>query len=120
MSGHIKGYVNGVIEGEFTGLIDGEMGAVVRARDTVEQMRQNVPVQEAPPRLEAADEAEGGDIRIVSCGNGKEQEAADDSSGMPEDGRAHASWNRTESDKETESARVQKGEEEEAANHDER
>ncbi len=120
MSGHIKGYVNGVIEGDFTGLIDGEMGAVVRARDTVEQMRQNVPVQEAPPRLEAADEAEGGDIRIVSCGNGKEQEAADDSSGMPEDGRAHASWNRTESDKETESARVQKGEEEEAANHDER
>ncbi|WP_251208918.1 efflux RND transporter permease subunit [Acetatifactor aquisgranensis] len=120
MSGHIKGYVNGVIEGEFTGLIDGEMGAVVRARDTVEQMRQNVPVQEAPPRLEAADEAEGGDIRIVSCGNGKGQEAADDSSGMPEDGRAHASWNRTESDKETESARVQKGEEEEAANHDER
>lgn len=37
MSGHIKGYVNGIIDGEFSGLIDGEMGAVVRARDSVEQ-----------------------------------------------------------------------------------
>ncbi len=35
MSGHIKGYVNGVIDGEFSGVIDGEMGAVVRARDNV-------------------------------------------------------------------------------------
>lgn len=35
MSGHIKGYVNGIIDGEFSGIIDGEMGAVVRARDTV-------------------------------------------------------------------------------------
>ena len=39
MSGHIKGYVNGVVEGEFTGVIDGEMGAVVRAKDTVENLR---------------------------------------------------------------------------------
>ena len=37
MSGHIRGYVNGVIDGEFTGVIDGEMGAVVRPRDTVQK-----------------------------------------------------------------------------------
>lgn len=36
MSGHIRGYVNGVIDGEFRGVIDGEMGAVVRAKDNVE------------------------------------------------------------------------------------
>ena len=35
MSGHIRGYVNGVIDGEFSGVIEGEMGAVVRAKDTV-------------------------------------------------------------------------------------
>lgn len=35
MSGHIRGYVNGVVDGEFTGVIDGEMGAVVRHRDEV-------------------------------------------------------------------------------------
>jgi len=38
MSGHIKGYVNGVVEGEFTGVIDGEMGAVIRVKDSVEQL----------------------------------------------------------------------------------
>ena len=37
MSGHIRGYVNGVIDGEFTGVIDGEMGAVVRPRDNVQK-----------------------------------------------------------------------------------
>ncbi|MGN1148935.1 MAG: RND family transporter [Lachnospiraceae bacterium] len=37
MSGHIRGYVNGVIDGEFTGLIEGEMGAVVRPKDIVQQ-----------------------------------------------------------------------------------
>ena len=37
MSGHIRGYVNGVIDGEFSGVIDGEMGAVVRPRDTVQK-----------------------------------------------------------------------------------
>lgn len=37
MSGHIRGYVNGVIDGEFIGMIDGEMGAVVRPRDTVQK-----------------------------------------------------------------------------------
>ncbi len=36
MTGHIKGYVNGVIDGEFSGVIEGEMGAVVRAKDIVE------------------------------------------------------------------------------------
>ena len=38
MSGHIKGYVKGVIDGEFNGIIDGEMGAVVRVKDSVEQV----------------------------------------------------------------------------------
>ncbi|MCM1188420.1 MAG: MMPL family transporter [bacterium] len=41
MSGHIRGYVNGVIDGEFSGVIDGEMGAVVRVRDEVEDIDQN-------------------------------------------------------------------------------
>lgn len=41
MSGHIKGYVNGVIDGEFSGVIDGEMGAVVRARDMVKSIDRN-------------------------------------------------------------------------------
>ncbi|MBD5461224.1 MAG: MMPL family transporter [Lachnospiraceae bacterium] len=40
MSGHIRGYVNGVLDGEFSGVIDGEMGAVVRAKDTVEPLEQ--------------------------------------------------------------------------------
>ena len=58
MSGHIKGYVNGVIDGEFSGVIDGEMGAVVRAKDTVEQLREELPegeVPEEPPQLEAVE-----------------------------------------------------------------
>ena len=56
MSGHIKGYVNGVIDGEFSGVIDGEMGAVVRAKDSVEQLREyEVPAQEEQPRLAVED-----------------------------------------------------------------
>ena len=56
MSGHIKGYVNGVIDGEFSGVIDGEMGAVVRAKDNVEQLREyEVPAQEEQPRLAVED-----------------------------------------------------------------
>lgn len=48
MSGHIRGYVNGVLDGEFSGVIDGEMGAVVRAKDMVEQLeRQGAEEQEA-------------------------------------------------------------------------
>ncbi len=61
MSGHIKGYVNGVIDGEFSGIIDGEMGAVVRARDSVAEIEPNS--QEEPgelPDLEAS-EVEGGE-----------------------------------------------------------
>lgn len=63
MSGHIKGYVNGVIDGEFTGVIDGEMGAVVRAKDVVNQIDQNGQViEEDVPKLESEevtdDEAE--------------------------------------------------------------
>ncbi len=38
MNGHVRGYVNGIIDGDFTGVIDGEMGAVVRAKDTVEDL----------------------------------------------------------------------------------
>ena len=51
MSGHIKGYVNGVVDGEFTGVIDGEMGAVVRAKDTVEDL---TPYYTLPLQPEAA------------------------------------------------------------------
>ncbi|MBO5281781.1 MAG: MMPL family transporter, partial [Lachnospiraceae bacterium] len=40
MTGHIKGYVNGVIDGDFTGTIDGEMGAVIHARDVYENTQE--------------------------------------------------------------------------------
>ena len=54
MSGHIRGYVNGVIDGEFTGVIDGEMGAVVRATDSVERVdRGGRTVGGELPQLEA-------------------------------------------------------------------
>lgn len=46
MTGHIKGYVNGVIEGDFTGIIDGEIGAVIRARDTYENTRELLEYRE--------------------------------------------------------------------------
>lgn len=55
MNGHIKGYVNGVLDGEFFGVIDGEMGAVIRAKDTVENLgseEQDTLV----PELEAVEE----------------------------------------------------------------
>ena len=64
MTGHIKGYVNGVIDGEFSGVIDGEMGAVVRAKDNVEQLREyEVETGEEQPRLavEDGDAGEPGD-----------------------------------------------------------
>lgn len=62
MSGHIKGYVNGVIDGEFSGVIDGEMGAVVRAKDNVERIDQ--AGQETPgsvPEIEASELENDGD-----------------------------------------------------------
>ena len=40
MNGHIRGYVKGVIDGEFSGVIDGEMGAVIRPKDTFENIDQ--------------------------------------------------------------------------------
>lgn len=46
MTGHIKGYVNGVIEGDFTGVIDGEMGAVIRAKDVYENERELLEYRE--------------------------------------------------------------------------
>ncbi|MCM1118086.1 MAG: MMPL family transporter [bacterium] len=46
MTGHIKGYINGVIEGDFTGVIDGEMGAVIRAKDVYESDRELLEYRE--------------------------------------------------------------------------
>lgn len=67
MSGHIKGYVNGVIDGEFSGVIDGEMGAVVRAKDLVENVLEGIEdlkgmegTQEQEPADERADELQAG------------------------------------------------------------
>lgn len=85
MSGHIKGYVNGVIDGEFSGVIDGEMGAVVRAKDTVEQLREELPegeVAEEPPQLEAVEiggPGEAGDGRSgdTEAGAGLDGEVAE-------------------------------------------
>lgn len=50
MTGHIKGYVNGVIEGDFTGVIDGEMGAVIRAKDVYENDRELLEYREEDGR----------------------------------------------------------------------
>ncbi len=59
MSGHIRGYVNGILDGEFTGVIDGEMGAVVRARDSVEQLKiREREEEEQIPKLEVTEAAE--------------------------------------------------------------
>ena len=55
MNGHIKGYVNGVVDGEFFGVIDGEMGAVIRAKDTMENLDAEEQAQ-AVPKLEAVDD----------------------------------------------------------------
>ena len=85
MSGHIKGYVNGVIDGEFSGVIDGEMGAVVRAKDTVEQLREELPegeVPEEPPQLEAVEiegPGEAGNDRNqdTEAGTGPDREVAE-------------------------------------------
>lgn len=52
MSGHIRGYVNGVIDGDFTGSIEGEMGAVVRPRDTVQQMETEADVVQTIKEIE--------------------------------------------------------------------
>ncbi len=57
MNGHIKGYVNGVVDGEFFGVIDGEMGAVIRAKDTMENLDAEEQAQ-AVPKLEAVEEAD--------------------------------------------------------------
>lgn len=73
MSGHIKGYVNGVIDGEFTGVIDGEMGAVVRARDSVKRIdRKSQSSPGEVPEIEASEIKNDGDDAEK-----KEQEAAE-------------------------------------------
>lgn len=93
MTGHIKGYVNGVIDGEFTGVIDGEMGAVVRAKDNVEQLREyELEAGEAQPRLEVEEEA--ADVSAQGSADGgaeghlQEPEAAEALSGDPATGGA--------------------------------
>lgn len=68
MSGHIRGYVNGVIDGEFTGVIEGEMGAVVRPKDSVRQMDQEDNwEQEEVPRL-TADALKDGEAEVTKDG----------------------------------------------------
>lgn len=71
MSGHIKGYVNGVIDGEFTGVIDGEMGAVVRAKDTVEPLEQFFAIPQQP------EDAAPSPDRFSKPGDGSPEEPAD-------------------------------------------
>lgn len=59
MSGHIRGYVNGIVEGEFNGVIEGEMGAVVRAKDRVEQLESFLPAPApAEERVQDSEEKE--------------------------------------------------------------
>lgn len=63
MSGHIRGYVNGVIDGEFSGVIEGEMGAVVRAKDTVKpEWQEEAEAAAEIPQIEVTEtEAETAD-----------------------------------------------------------
>lgn len=49
MTGHIRGYVNGIVDGDFSGVIDGEMGAVVKAKDNFENLHTYEP--DTVPRL---------------------------------------------------------------------
>lgn len=51
MTGHIRGYVNGVIDGEFTGVIEGEMGAVVRPKDMVQPVKEPDSNRQENPQL---------------------------------------------------------------------
>lgn len=88
MSGHIKGYVNGVIDGEFSGVIDGEMGAVVRAKDTVEQLTgelQDDGEQSEPPQLEAVEIGEGADNGSRDAGEDAETRSRDTAEGKEPD-----------------------------------
>ncbi len=88
MTGHIKGYVNGVIDGEFSGVIDGEMGAVVRARDIVENASEGIAdlksiesVQAHEMVSKAEEEASTermGDLGAENPDKEKESEAASD------------------------------------------
>lgn len=88
MTGHIKGYVNGVIDGEFSGVIDGEMGAVVRARDIVENASESIEdlksIESAQARevgSKAEEEARPeriGDLGAENPDKEKESEAASD------------------------------------------
>lgn len=59
MSGHIRGYVNGVIDGEFSGVIEGEMGAVVRAKDTVKpEWQEEAEAAAEIPKIEVTETKE--------------------------------------------------------------
>ena len=44
VNGHVKGMINGVVDGEFCGIIEGEMGAVIRARDKMERLDEELSV----------------------------------------------------------------------------
>ena len=57
MNGHVRGYVNGIIDGDFSGVIDGEMGAVVRARDSVEDLNEGAGLHPGLPELTAEEVA---------------------------------------------------------------
>ncbi|MCI8530889.1 MAG: MMPL family transporter [Lachnospiraceae bacterium] len=82
VSGHIKGYVNGVIDGEFVGVIDGEMGAVVRAKDHVESVREYHEGQEQK-RLETSEyTAEA--VEVTEDGDEREKKHTDPATGRKE------------------------------------
>jgi len=76
MNGHIRGYVNGVIDGEFSGMIEGEMGAVVRARDIVENAEGS---EEAESKVEAegSEEAES-KVEAESSAEAESEAASDE------------------------------------------
>ena len=55
VNGHVKGMINGVVDGEFSGIIEGEMGAVIRARDKMERLDEELSVIPEGSLKETAD-----------------------------------------------------------------
>lgn len=88
MNGHIKGYVKGVIDGEFAGVIDGEMGAVIRPKDTYEDVDRagqerkapQIDAVEEPPLIEMTEEENAEESRAEIPADG--QEVTDDETNM--------------------------------------
>lgn len=130
MTGHIKGYVNGIIEGEFSGVIDGEMGAVIRAKDQMEVLQEETPlleIRETESSASGQEEKSGEAERRQAGKTGGKSEAPDEETGENR-GRHRRKRRKTKNGKQdgiqTEiqtdtDTGIQEGEEQEAAENEE-